>query len=78
MKILRNKSDKSNWFDCDQPIKKTIDYFKVDIPDSDMREYIYNFNKELNNCETYKDIAELLNEYTDLIDNGAEWEVVII
>lgn len=78
MKILKNSFDKDINFDNLEEAKKYYLKSAEQLEELDNDEDEIERNKEIESAENLEELADVLNKYTDLLDNGSHWSVHII
>mgnify|MGYP000979381026 CR=1 FL=1 len=78
MKILKNSFDKDISFDNLDKAKNYYLKSAEQLEELDNDEDEIERNKEIESAENLEELADVLNKYTDLLDNGSHWSVHII
>lgn len=75
MKILKNSFDKDINFDNLEEAKKYYLKSAEQLEELDNDEDEIERNKKIESAEDLEELADVLNTYTDLLDNGSHWSV---
>lgn len=75
MKILKNSFDKDINFDNLEEAKKYYLKSAEQLEELDNAEDEIERNKKIESAEDLEELADVLNTYTDLLDNGSHWSV---
>lgn len=75
MKILKNSFDKDINFDNLEEAKKYYLKSAEQLEELDNDEDEIERNKKIESAENLEELADVLNTYTDLLDNGSHWSV---
>lgn len=75
MKILKNSFDKDINFDNLEEAKKYYIKSAEQLEELDNDEDEIERNKKIESAEDLEELADVLNTYTDLLDNGSHWSV---
>lgn len=75
MEILKNSFDKDINFDNLEEAKNYYLKSAEQLDELDNDEDEIERNKEIENAKNLEELADVLNKYTDLLDNGSHWSV---